>query len=75
MADQDIPRCAGCSDRVDDVLFGRGALMDRNTQQGHGLGVLLVSRRRFVVLEASGELVGVLEDLVDSSRHLASLKE
>ena len=49
--------------------------MDRDTQQGHSFGVLLVAGRRLVVLKASGELVGVLEYLVHSSRHLASLKE
>jgi hypothetical protein len=42
--------------------------LDRGSQERYGLGVQLVSGRGLVVLEASGELVCVLEDLVNSSR-------
>ena len=56
------------------LLSGR-PLLDRGSQEGYGLGVQLVSGRGLVVFEASGELVGVLEDLVNGSRHVASLKE
>jgi len=50
------------------VLLSGRPLLDRGSQERYGLGVQLVSGRGLVVLEASGELVCVLEDLVNSSR-------
>ena len=69
------PRGSGGADRIEDVLLSDGALLHGSAQERYRFCVLLVAGRRLVLLKAGGELVGVLEDLLNGSRHMASLKE